>query len=112
MTSSEVARLVHAEVQRQVAAVLRQANNNSRPSFFYGITNGDIERGATGGAVSIYYWNIETQDWEDSLRDMEDVRTFFPNIGEIVPGDTAVRVEWYETTWVISNWYCDVADWN
>lgn len=110
MNRHEIERLIHDAVQREVSQAVRDAKHNPKQSYFYGITDEDIDFGAAG-TISIYFYNIVVDEWQDSGKNIQDVRNFFLNETLTIPLGTAVRVEDYVTTWVISNWYCDIADW-
>lgn len=93
------------EIHARIAA----RGQHQQPVFF-GITDAEIERGS-GGTVSVWTYSLTDSEWQDSDKNVTNVQLFFQNTSEALPAGTAVKVIWYETTWLIENWYCDVADW-
>lgn len=106
-------------VQRQVRSVTRNeaegrsrhaAPSARRTNFFLGKLDADLNHHETA-TFSIWEWSITDSEWQDSGENLSGVRDFFTNDGEAVPAGTCVKVEWYLTTWVVTQAYCSVSDW-
>jgi hypothetical protein len=107
----EVDRKTLDGTRRHVEFDVRLANpNGQNQPWFLCITDGDIEQGSSG-TCSIYYYSLTDSEWQDSTTNITNVRHFFLNTSESIPEGYAVKVEWYVNTWVITQIYCDAADW-
>jgi hypothetical protein len=103
-----------AELRQTVAQLTREvARKESRPAaplsprkgWFLGITRADFTQG-TDDFFSVDVWIWTDAQWRKVPGFVIQARDWFLNAGETVEKDTKVKVEWYETTWVVTAMYC------
>lgn len=90
----------------------REANPLAiRRGWFLGITREDFTQGVDEFfEVDVWTWNPITDSWRKVPGFVIQARDWFLNDGEEVEKETKVKVEWYETTWVVTAMYCSPTD--
>lgn len=112
-----------AELRQQIEQLKREiarkpareaAPLTPRHGRFFGITRKDFEQGVDEFfEVDVYIWSPTLNKWRkvpvEPLGFIQ-ARDWFLNEGETVEKLTKVKIEWYETTWVVSAMYCSPTD--
>lgn len=101
-----------AQTQREIARKpSREATPHAkRNGWFLGITRGEL---APGGNVDVTVWIWSGGQWRQTnpIVIIEDAQDWFMNqADDPAAAGTKVRVDWYETVWVITAIYCDESD--
>lgn len=109
-----------ADVERRLEQVRREvarkpareaAQPSARRGWFLGITREDFTQGVdTLFSVDVWIWSETLQKWRKVPGMVIQARDWFLNADETVEKDTKVKVEWYETTWVVTAMYCSPTD--
>jgi hypothetical protein len=102
-----------AQTQRELA---RKPSREAMPlpvrkGWFLGITREDFTQGTdTFVSVDLWIWSGTDNAWRRAAGLSINARDWFLNDGETLEKETKVKVEWYETTWVVTAMYCSPTD--
>lgn len=109
-----------SEAERTIAQLLRDTARKPareaaplapRHGKFLGITREDFTQGVDDFfSVDVWIWSETDQEWRKVPDLIIEARDWFLNDGEEVQKETKVKVEWYETTWVVTAMYCSPTD--
>lgn len=82
-----------------------------RKGWFLGITRENFTKGTDEFyQLDIWTWSATLSQWRKFPGPVFLARDWFLNDGETVDKETKVKVEWYETTWVVTALYCSAVD--
>lgn len=102
-----------AQTQRELA---RKPSREAMPlptrkGWFLGIVREDFTQGTdTFVSVDLWIWSGTDNAWRRATGLFINARDWFLNDGETLAKDTKVKIEWYETTWVVTAMYCSPTD--
>lgn len=109
-----------ADLERKIAQLEREllrkpareaAPLAARRGWFLGITREDFTQGVDEFfEIDVWIWSETLQKWRKVPGFVIEARDWFLNDGEEVEKETKVKVEWYETTWVVTAMYCSPTD--
>lgn len=104
------------ELRREVEQLKREMSRYAvRPAAplaprygrFLGITREDFTKGTDEFfEVDVWIWSETDQDWRKVPNLVIQARDWFLDDDEEVQRQTKVKIEWYETTWVVTAMYC------
>lgn len=109
----------NAQLEREVAALrkeVRQANPISvRNGWFLGITRKDYTQGGEDEFIEcdVWIWEPSQDAWKKipvAPFGFIKARDWYLNEGEELEKTTKVKIEYYETTWVVTGMYCGPTD--
>jgi hypothetical protein len=113
---SQEARIAELEqivrvLQRDMAKVAcREANVTlPRRGWHLGKLDGALNHDGTA-TVSVLKWSVTLSQWQDTGVNIEGVRDIFLNDGESHATGTIVKIEYDDTTWVVTQAYCSADD--
>jgi len=110
-----------AELELKLAQALREIARRPvreamplapRHGRWFGVTQASFTKGSdTFVDVEIWIYSTADDAWAASGEIVASkVRDWFLNDGEVIEAGTKVRIDWYESTWVLSNAYCAPSD--
>lgn len=104
------------ELESQVAGLVRQLQSVvARPATPLAVRSGwwlgKVYGSAItqGGSGTVRLWVRSQSAWRDSQIAIT-AYDFFLNVGDTIPANSKVRIDWYRNIWVITNAYCEADD--